>query len=77
MFSSACTLLCRRKYDSYKELSQRLVRQGKLASSAAGLAYRKEVMASKGQKRKLSKKEVEEGTPSYQKVFKWKTERKR
>lgn len=81
---NTCAASCvfRRKLNAYKELEQRMKRHKSLARTAAHLAMEKEV-ASKGRKRKLSKKEITENvgddgrTAKKQKVFKWKRERKK
>lgn len=65
----------RRKESSYKELVQRQQRQSVLGKLAQEMEYDRHVMG-KGRKRKLNQEEKEDGTGK-QKVFKWKTERKK
>jgi hypothetical protein len=64
---------CRRKHASYRELSQRLERQQKLASLSAKMEQDKQLMG-RGRKRKL-KVVAEDGSSSA--VHKWKRERKK
>lgn len=61
----------RRKASAYRELSQRLERQQKLAGLASKLAMDKELMG-KGRKRKLA-----DADGSSQPVYRWKRERKK
>jgi U3 small nucleolar RNA-associated protein 11 len=63
---------CRRKASAYRELSQRLERQQKLAALASKMDFDKQLMG-KGRKRKLAGAEGSSSQP----VYRWKRERKK